>query len=81
MMNAHDEYINMQVKISHGSDGMLEHAVVKQRALDVDGMPVAKAINNPVLDTRTYEVEYEDGTMSILSANIMAESILSEVDD
>ena len=60
MMNAHDEYVNMQVKIPHGSDGTLENAVVKRRALDVDGMPVGKANNNPILDTRTYKLEYED---------------------
>ena len=36
--------------------------------------------NNLLLDTRLYEVEYLDGSSEVLSANILAENILAQVD-
>ena len=77
IMNIQDEYVSMEIGIPRGPDGELENATVKKRALDVDGIPIGKANKNPVLDTREYEVEYDDGTKEILSANVLAECILS----
>ena len=76
-----DGYINMEVGLPRGPDGELESAVVKKRAVDVDDMPIGKANDNPVLDTRRYEVEFKDGTIEIISANVLAENILSQVDE
>ena len=81
ILNAQDKYVHMEVGIPRGPDGDLENAVVKKRALDIDGIPIGTANKNPILDTRAYEVEYDDGTTEILSANIIAECILSQVDD
>ena len=39
------------------------------------------AHNNPLLDSRQYEIEYDDGYSEILSANIIAENLLSQVDE
>ena len=49
--------------------------------MNTDGEPIGKAHKNPLLDSRQFEVEYIDGTIEILSANIIAENILSQVDD
>ena len=76
-----DGYINMEVGLSRGPDGELENAIVKKRAVDVDDVPIGKANVNPIMDTRRYKVEYEDGTKEILPANILAENILSQVDE
>ena len=76
-----DGYINMEVGLPRGPDGELENAVVKKRAVDVDDMPIGKANDNPVLDTRRYEVEFKDGTMEIIPPNVLAENILSQVDE
>ena len=81
IMNAQDEYVNMEVGIPRGPDGELENAMVKRRALDIDGTPIGKSSNNPILDTRAYEVQYNDGTIEILPANVIAECILSQVDE
>ena len=81
MLNAQDEYFNMEVGIPRGPDGELENTKVKRRALDVDGMPIGRTSNNPVLDTRAYEVHYGDGTNEILPANLIVECILSQVDE
>ena len=64
-----------------GEEGQLQHAVVKKRAVDRDGKPIGIANKNPLLDSRVYEVEYNDGSMEAITANIIAENILSQVDD
>jgi hypothetical protein len=76
----YDGYIDMELGLPHGSDGNLIHATVKRRALDVDGNPIGKAHKNPLLDTRAYEIEYIDGHQETLTANIIAENLLSQVD-
>ena len=76
-----DGYIDMEVGLPRGDDDAIHHAVVKRRAVDVDGIPVGVAHNNPLLDTRQYKVEYYDGTTETLSANVIAENLLSQVDD
>ena len=38
------------------------------------------AFNNPITDTRLYDVELEDGTVETIAANIIAENLLSQVD-
>jgi hypothetical protein len=48
---------------------------------DKDGNPVEVANANPILDTRSYEVELPDVTLKEYSANLIAESIFSQVDD
>lgn len=79
---AKDEYINMEVGLSRGADDHLERATVNKRALDVDGRQyIGKAHKNPLLDTRKFEVEFDDGTIEVLMANIIAEDILAQVDN
>ena len=78
--NEKDNYVNMEINIPRGVEGEIEHARVKKRALDRDGRPIGKCNKNPILDTRAYEVEYTDGTIEILPANIIAENILAQVD-
>jgi hypothetical protein len=34
---------------------------------------------NPLLDTREYEVEFPDGSIDVLTANAIAESLYSQV--
>ena len=76
-----DGYLNMEIGLPRGQDDELLHAKVKRRAVDEDGKPVGKASNNPLTDTRQYEVEFDDGSIEILSANIIAENILAQVDE
>ena len=39
------------------------------------------ANNNPILDTRQYEVEFLDGQVEILTANLIAENIIAQADN
>jgi hypothetical protein len=36
---------------------------------------------NPILETRTYDIEFHDGTLKEYSANLIAKSIFAQVDD
>ena len=54
---------------------------VKRRAIDSDGAPIGVRNNNLLLDTRLHEIQYLDGTLEHVSANVIAECLLAQVDD
>jgi hypothetical protein len=53
---------------------------VAKRMLDADGRPVGRSNSNPILDTREYEVEFEDGVVLRYAANVIAENLYSQID-
>ena len=55
--------------------------MVKTRKQDADGNPIGKANFNPLLDICLYEVEFPDGDLQEYAANVIAESVYSQVDD
>ncbi|KAL7537428.1 hypothetical protein ACHAWF_005758, partial [Thalassiosira exigua] len=55
--------------------------MVTRRMTDKNGRPIGKAHSNPMLDTRVYEVQLEDGTHDHLMANKIAENLYAQVDD
>ena len=76
-----DGYLTMEIGLPRGDDDELLRARVKRRAITQDGKPIGKSSNNPLTDTRQYEVEFDDGSIEVLSANVIAENILSQVDE
>ena len=78
---AFDNYINMEVGLPRGDDDQLYHARVKRRAIGEDGKPIGVATNNPLANSIIYEVEFMDGITEVMTANIIAENILAQVDD
>ncbi len=56
-------------------------ATVVKRATDHSGKPIGRAHANPLLDTREYEVQLEDGTYDKYFANTIAENLWSQCDD
>ena len=76
-----DPYINMELAIARGDGEELHHARVKRRAIDQDGRPIGTANNNPMIDTRQYEVEYLDGSVETLVANTIAENLFAQIDE
>ena len=70
----------MELGIRRDDEG-LHRARVKWRAVDQDGRPIGRPSNNPLLDSRRYKVEYLDGTTEVLTANIIADNLLDQVDD
>ena len=77
--DVYDRILTAELQLPHNDKQML--ARVKQRHKDSDGNVKGKAHPNPWLDTRVYDVEFEDGTIKQYSANIIAQNILSQVDE
>ena len=74
-----DPYLNMELVTRHDNGEGLNHAQVKQRAVDNEWRPMGIPNNNPLLDHRKYEVEFLDRRIEILIANIIANNLLAHV--
>ena len=75
-----DEYVNMKLSLPRGKNENMEYATVKHRVTDINDLPIGTPNKWAILDSRKYEVEYLDGTLEIISANVIAENIMSQVD-
>jgi hypothetical protein len=76
--DAYDQYLTANLLLDRG--GSTVRGTVVRRKRDEMGRLVGKSNNNPLLDTREYEVEFPDGSIDYLSANIIAETMYSQVD-
>jgi hypothetical protein len=77
--DAVDNYLQAEVCLPRNGD--LTMAKVVRRLRDGEGKPIGKRHSNPILDTREYTVEFNDGTLDTLTANQIAENIYSQVDE
>ncbi len=73
-----DGYLNASVMLPRGGEVLKAQVVSCKR--DVNGNPIGKAHSNPILDTREYVVEFEDGAQEIYSANLIAENMYAQID-
>ena len=60
-----DTYVNIEVAFPRDGEGP-EFAKVTKRLRDTNGLPIGTANNNPIPNTRLYEVEYLDGHTALL---------------
>jgi hypothetical protein len=74
---AYDQYITAKVLLPRDGQKVLGHVTSHKR--DAEGNPIGKAYDNPILDTRLYQVTFPDGNVAEYSANIIAERIYSQV--
>ena len=77
--NVYDEYISAELQLPHNES--MQRAKVVGRHRDQDGRTIGCHNDNPILDTRVYDVEFNDGSIKQYSANVIAENILSQVDE
>ena len=93
-MPYHDEYPNIDAPCAELQDNLVGAEVnipteggtmigrVKRRKRDSDtNMLVGSSHKNPILDSRVYEVEFQDGTYTDYSANVLIENIMNSADD
>jgi hypothetical protein len=73
-----DGYLTASVMLPRGGEILKGSVVARKR--DSSGNPVGKANPNPILDTREYVVEFDDGVHQVYSANLIAENMYSQVD-
>ena len=76
-----DQYMNMELGLLRGPDGTMIKAKVKKRTLDEAGNPIGKYHENPLLDSRLYDVEFVDRGVEAVTANIIAENILAQINE
>jgi hypothetical protein len=73
-----DEYLTKEVLLPRG--GELVTARVLKRTRDGDGIPTGSRHQNPILDTREYEVEFPDSSIETYTANVIAENLAAQSD-
>jgi hypothetical protein len=78
--DAYDEYLHMEANLPRGNTDDLKRGRVTKRMKDDGGQPIGVAHNNPLFDTRIYEVEWFDGHKEQLSANIIDENLFAQAD-
>ncbi len=71
-----DNYIGAEIMIPRS--GVLLRGRVVQRKQDCDGNPVGLSHTNPVLDTRSYIVEFDDNDRTELTANLISKSMYTQ---
>jgi hypothetical protein len=76
-----DTYLNMEVALPGGQDGQPRAGRVVKRMRDANGIPIGTANENPLLDTRLYEVQFVDGSQQTLVANAITMNMFAQVDD
>ena len=79
--NVYDTYLNMELAIPQGDSLEPRLARVTKRLKDANGLPIRLANENPVLDTRMYEVQYLDGEWASLAANNIAKNLFAQIDE
>ena len=73
-----DNSVNVEIMLPRGSSE--QRGCVISSKHDSDGNPIGNANNNPILDSRRYEGQFDDGAMSKLDANFIAISIHAQCD-
>jgi hypothetical protein len=74
----YDVYANAQVLLPH--QGKMLTGKVKSRKRDHDSSLHGTANEHPILDTRTYVVEFPDGAEAEYAANAIAENMYAQCD-
>ncbi len=75
-----DKYVNADVLLPCDGE-YLQSAQVTQCITDDHAHPVGDFYNNPLLDTRVYEVMFGNGSKQQFATNVIAENLWSGVDD
>ena len=75
-----DTYLNMELALPRNG-GEVQYACVVKRLRDKDGPPIGTAHDNPILDSRIDEVEFQDGYKASLAANAITENLFAQIDD
>ena len=78
--DSYDPHIGMRILLDRGGNKP-EMATVKKRLRDEDGNPIGVAHENPVVDTRLYQIEYADGHTVPVAANVIVENLFNQVND
>ena len=68
-----DTFGGVSLTLPRGS--VMARGKVSKRACDNDGNVIGRLNENPILDTREYVIEFEDGKEDALAANTIVQSM------
>ena len=74
-----DNYVNASVMFAKGNNYSRGKVIVQERY--AGGNSVGRINDNPILDTREYCVDFDDGEVSELTANVIEEFMYAACDD
>jgi len=74
-----DPLVRAEVILPHRGGDMMAKVIGRKR--DANGNLVGRKHKLPVLDSRVYEVEFLDGERQEISFNILAEHLLTQIDE
>ena len=70
--------IYLWMELAHLRNGdQPEFAKVTKRLKYANGLPIGMSDQNPILDTRIYKVEYQDGHKASMTAKSIAQSLFA----
>ena len=75
-----DNYLGAKVVLP-GKDSLPVLATIKKRKRDAQGNLIGEENNNPILDTRIYELEYPDSRIEEFGVNTITENLMEQVDE
>ena len=78
-LEANDNYVNASV-IFPGGNSYARGKVIR-RKIDAYRNSVGRSNDNPILDTREYNVKFDDGEVRQLTENVITESMYSACDE
>jgi hypothetical protein len=73
-----DNYLTAELMLPRG--GTMVKGRVSARKCDQDGNPVGLANSNPILDTCSYIINFDDGDQTELTADLIAKLLFSQCD-
>ena len=77
-----DNYIGTKVVIPGTTPGTAPVlAVIKGRKRDSNGNPIGRKNDNPILDTRVYQLQFPDGRIEEYGMNVIIENLMAQVDE
>ena len=74
-----DNYMGDEVNLSFG--GTICSGSINRQARDVNGELFVTKNSNPILDTRSYKVEFPDSDVAEFTANVIVGNMFSQCDD
>eukprot|EP00536_Pseudo-nitzschia_multiseries_P018501 jgi/Psemu1/55916/gm1.55916_g len=78
-IDEYDEYLGNEVIIERNDEK--RRCIVKDRVRDLQNQPIGVRNENSILDTPLYKLQLPDGTIEGYTANIVAKSLYSSIDD
>jgi hypothetical protein len=77
-VDTYGQYVGAHVRVPIGDE--IRSGKVVRRKRELDGTVRGRANANPILDTKTYEIEFPDGRSDEYTANVIAENMYAQCD-